>query len=84
MVDYAGLNYKQVLPGRRPLLLRHRQAIPGRRAREGAVDPLRGPIPFKGYKVSDRPAAATKMCILVANMDHSVIQGTGNCVDPAP
>ena len=40
-----------------------------------------GPIPFKGYKVSDRPAAATKMCVLVANMDHSVIQGTGNCVD---
>ena len=40
-----------------------------------------GPIPFKGYKVSDRPAKATQMCILVANPDHSVIQKTGNCVD---
>ena len=31
-----------------------------------------GPIPFKGYKVSDRPAGANQMCILVANADHSV------------
>ncbi len=40
-----------------------------------------GPIPFQGYKVTDRPAAATKMCILFANPDHSVVQSTGNCVD---
>ena len=39
------------------------------------------PNPFTQYKVSDRPAAAKQMCILVANPDHSVIQGTGNCVD---
>ncbi|HSL77403.1 MAG TPA: Hsp70 family protein [Candidatus Limnocylindrales bacterium] len=39
-----------------------------------------GPIPFKVYKVSDKPRAATKMCILVARRDHSVIQDTGNCV----
>ena len=40
-----------------------------------------GPNPFKGYKVSDKPAGATQMCILVANADHSVNQDTGNCVD---
>lgn len=40
-----------------------------------------GPSPFKGYKLSDRPAKATKMCILVANHDHSVVQKTGNCMD---
>jgi hypothetical protein len=40
-----------------------------------------GPIPFKGWKVSDRPAKATQLCILVANSDHTVVQGTGNCVD---
>jgi actin-like ATPase involved in cell morphogenesis len=40
-----------------------------------------GPIPFDGYRVVDRPAAATRMCILVANSDHSVRQNTGNCVD---
>jgi hypothetical protein len=40
-----------------------------------------GPMPFTGYKVSDRPAAATQMCILVAKADHSIIPNTGNCVD---
>ncbi len=39
-----------------------------------------GPSPFTGYGPADRPAAAMQMCILVANHDHSVIQGTGNCV----
>lgn len=37
--------------------------------------------PFTMYAVNDRPAGATQICILVANSDHSVIQGTGNCVD---
>ena len=40
-----------------------------------------GPVPFKGYKVSDKPSGAKQMCILVARMDHSVQQNTGNCVD---
>jgi hypothetical protein len=39
-----------------------------------------GPPPFTGYKVSDRPASATAMCVLVANPDNSVIPDTGNCV----
>ncbi len=38
-----------------------------------------GPSPFMGYHVGDKPAGATQMCILVANEDHSVEQGTGNC-----
>lgn len=38
-----------------------------------------GGSPFTGYTTADRPAAATAMCILVANPDHSVKQGTGNC-----
>lgn len=37
--------------------------------------------PSRPYSVSDRPAAATQMCILIANPDHSVNYGTGNCVD---
>ena len=40
-----------------------------------------GPIPFKGWKTSNRPSEATALCILVANADHTVVQGTGNCVD---
>ena len=82
VVDYAVYNYKQVLPGRHvhfffDTVKPSQAGVPGK----GPWILYAGPIPFKGYKVSDRPAAATKMCILVANMDHSVIQGTGNCVD---
>ncbi len=38
-----------------------------------------GPSPFTGYKLSDKPGGATQMCILVANSDHSIEPGTGNC-----
>jgi hypothetical protein len=37
--------------------------------------------PFTLYTVNQRPADATQLCILVANQDHSVNPGTGNCVD---
>jgi hypothetical protein len=37
--------------------------------------------PFTLFSVSQRPPDATQICILVANNDHSVNQGTGNCVD---
>ncbi len=40
-----------------------------------------GPRPFTGYRVSDRPGAATQMCALVANPNHSVQANSGNCVD---
>lgn len=40
-----------------------------------------GTSPFDLYRVADRPANARQLCILVANSDHSVRQGTGNCVD---
>jgi molecular chaperone DnaK len=42
-----------------------------------------GPSPFTLLGPSDKPSGATQMCILVANFDHSVIQGTGNCM-PLP
>jgi len=38
-----------------------------------------GPRPFTGYTTADRPAGATQMCALVANADHSVVAGSGNC-----
>ena len=40
-----------------------------------------GDPPFTQYGPANRPANATQMCALVANPNHSVIQGTGNCVD---
>lgn len=44
-----------------------------------------GPRPFTGYRVSDKPAAATQMCARVANSNHS-LNGleSGNCVDLPP
>ena len=40
-----------------------------------------GPRPFRGYTTGDRPGAATQMCALVANANHSIILDSGNCVD---
>jgi hypothetical protein len=46
-----------------------------------------GPNPFTLYKVSDRPAGATQMCVRVANADHSLYTtpsgslDTGNCAN---
>lgn len=37
------------------------------------------PSPFTGYSVAEKPTGATQMCILVANPNHSVQLGTGNC-----
>jgi hypothetical protein len=39
-----------------------------------------GPSPFTEYTTADRPPGATRMCILVANADHSIQLNTGNCV----
>jgi hypothetical protein len=38
-----------------------------------------GPSPFTGYTQANRPAEADQMCVLVANPDHTVIPGSGNC-----
>ena len=40
-----------------------------------------GDPPFIQYGVANRPTGATQMCALVANPNHSVQLGTGNCVD---
>jgi len=38
-----------------------------------------GPRPFNKFRLIDRPRAATQMCVLVANHDHSVQLNSGNC-----
>ncbi len=38
-----------------------------------------GPSPFAGYIAAYRPTGAAQLCALVANPDHSVIAGSGNC-----
>ncbi|MBI5932310.1 MAG: protein kinase [Chloroflexi bacterium] len=39
-----------------------------------------GPRPFTKYDVGNKPSAATQMCALVANANHSIILESGNCV----
>jgi hypothetical protein len=39
-----------------------------------------GDPPFTQYSVANRPGGATQMCSLVANPNHSIQLGTGNCV----
>ncbi len=39
-----------------------------------------GPRPFVGFNVSARPELASQICVLVANLDHTVQLDTGNCV----
>ncbi|MGZ8527750.1 MAG: Hsp70 family protein [Candidatus Limnocylindrales bacterium] len=82
VVDYQVFGYKQVLPGKHVHF--YFDTVPSSKAGKPGTGPwfvYAGPIPFKGYKVSDKPAKATQMCILFANPDHSVVQDTGNCVD---
>jgi hypothetical protein len=38
-----------------------------------------GASPFTDYTQKDRPAEATQLCALVADTDHTVIEGSGNC-----
>jgi len=38
-----------------------------------------GPVPFRGFKIADRPPGATQVCALVADDSNSVEPGTGNC-----
>lgn len=40
-----------------------------------------GPRPFIGYAVSDRPAGASRMCIIVANSNHTIHLNSGYCVE---
>ena len=40
-----------------------------------------GQSPFTLFRPANRPGNASKICALIANPDHSVQPGTGNCVD---
>jgi serine/threonine protein kinase len=40
-----------------------------------------GDPPFTQYGIANRPEGATQMCALVARSNHSVLLGTGNCLD---
>ncbi len=82
VVDYETFGYTEQLPGRHVHFFFN--TVPPDQAGMPGSGPwylYGGPRPFTKYRETDRPAAATEMCALVANRDHSVIQGTGNCVN---
>ena len=82
VVDYETFGYTEVLPGMHVHFFF--DTIPPEQAGSPGSGPwylYGGPRPFTGYGESDRPAQATQMCALVANSNHSVIAGSGNCVN---
>ena len=81
VVEYVTQGFSEQLPGTH-LHFFFNTELPEDVGMSGAGNRLMygGPSPFTGYKVSDRAAGATEMCVLVTNPDHSVNLGSGNCV----
>ena len=82
IVTYETFGYTEVLPGMHVHFFFN--TVPPEQAGAPAAGPWfvwGGPRPFNGYTLGDRPAAATQMCALAANPNHSIILNTGNCMD---
>lgn len=80
VVSYETFGYTEQLPGQHvhfyfDTVSEANAGVPG----SGPWKLYGGPRPFTGYSESERPAGATSMCARVANADHSIIYGTGNC-----
>ena len=82
LVDFETFGYTAEVPGRHVHFFF--DTVPPEEAGRPGSGPwflYGGPSPFQEWTVEDRPDGATKMCILVAREDHSVLQDTGNCFD---
>lgn len=80
VVDYETFGYTEGLPGQHvhfffDTVQPGNAGVPG----SGPWVLYGGPRPFTGYGVNERPAGANQLCILVANADHSIQLGSGNC-----
>jgi hypothetical protein len=80
-IHYTTTGYSAALPGRHvhfffDTVTEAQAGVPG----SGPWKLYGGPSPFTDYTPGERPPGATRMCILVANHDHSIQPGTGNCV----
>ena len=80
VVNYETYGYTEQLPGQHvhfyfDTVSEANAGAPG----SGPWKLYGGPRPFTQYTVNDRPSAATAMCARVANADHSIISGSGNC-----
>jgi len=79
-VSYETFEYTPALPGSHihfffDTVPEENAGVPG----NGPWIIYAGPIPFAQYTTADRPADATMMCALVANPDHTIQPGSGNC-----
>jgi serine/threonine protein kinase len=82
VVDYETFGYTETLPGMHVHFFFN--TVPPEQAGSPGDGPwylYGGPRPFRGYTEAERPADATQMCALVANANHSIVQGSGNCVN---
>ena len=82
VVAFTARGYTPVLPGRHVHFFFN--TVPAAQAGMPGSGPWKiygSTAPFTEYGIADRPAGATQLCALVANADHSVIQGSGNCVE---
>jgi serine/threonine protein kinase len=81
VVDYETFEYTEKVPGQHVhfffnTVTQDQAGSPGK----GPWKLYGGPRPFDQYRTVERPEAATQMCILVANPDHSIRPDSGNCV----
>lgn len=82
IVDYSTSGYTEALPGMHVHFFFN--TLAPENAGVGGPNPgnwfvYGGPRPFTGYTTNDKPDGATQMCVLVANADHTVRAGSGNC-----
>lgn len=80
VVDYQTFEYTEELPGQHVhfffnTVSQEQAGSPG----SGPWKLYGGPRPFDEYRTTNRPAAATQMCVLVANPNHSIQPNSGNC-----
>ena len=82
LINFQTIGYTPALPGTHihfffNTVAPENAGVPG----NGPWKLYGGPSPFTEYNVSDRPANAAYMCALIANPDHSIQLGTGNCAN---
>lgn len=79
-VSFETLNFQPSYPGQHvhfffDTVTEEEAGVPG----DGPWYVYAGESPFTGYGLADRLTDAIQLCILVANPDHTIIPGSGNC-----